>query len=232
MRASRRSRNAHLFARRVDQKTTTISTIPHELRHDIADAVRSFNMVQAGGTCLVRALTGNKLLNELGLAAVLVPGSAMYRAGTDPDADVVSYRGLGNVGYLTEDGMFGHVWNELGGEIIDFSTGDWRREGDLIVELYPDGLPPVRWQIEPPEFLWQPAHGLKSAWRPTGVPALGQFWYGRWASPKLPNYQEMGWAADIAMGAVREEALRLRLVARVAELRLEVSSANNQGTAA
>ena len=207
MRSSKRSRNAR-----------PAPMIPHELKYDIARAVRAFTMTQAGGTCMMRALTGNRLLNELGLPAHLVPGSVIYRAGPDPVADVVSYHGVGNVGYFTEGGLYGHVWNELRGEIVDLSTGDWRREGDLIVELFPDGLPPVQWQVEPPEFLWQPAGPLKSAWQPIGAPTLvGQFWYGPWASPKPPNYQEVSWAVNVAMGAVREEAQRLCLAERVCE---------------
>ena len=217
MRASKRSRNAHLVANRADKPLISVSTIPDDLKTDISSAVRAFTMVQVGGTCITRALVGNSLLRECGLDAQLTSGSLIYRAGPDPVADVVAYCGMGNVGYSIDGGILGHVWNELGGEVIDFSTGDWRSEGDLIFKLYPDGLPPVQWEVEPPEYLWKPAQSLKSAWRPIGSPALGQFWYGRWAPPKRPDYHAMEWAVVIGMGAVREQARRLCLIERVSE---------------
>ena len=217
MRASKRSRNAHLVANRADKPPISVPTIPDDLKTDIASAVQAFTMVQAGGTCMTRALVGNALLRECGLDAQLTPGSMIYRAGPDQVADVVAYCGMGNVGYPIDGGILGHVWSELGGAIIDFSPGDWRCEGDLIVKLYPDGLPPVQWKVEPPQYLWYPAQPLKSAWRPIGSPAFGQFWYGRWASPRPPDYQEMKWAVEVAMGAVREQARRLCLIDRVSE---------------
>ena len=69
MRASKRSRNAHLVANRADKPLILVPTIPDDLKTDISSAVRAFTMVQVGGTCMTRALVGNSLLRECGLDA-------------------------------------------------------------------------------------------------------------------------------------------------------------------
>ena len=131
------------------------------------------------GTCIVRGLVGHKLMREIGLDAKLAYGAMLYRAGYDPMADVVAYCGQYNTGYV-DNFMLGHLWTELGDDLIDFSCGDWQREEEWQVQVAPDGLPPITWQVEPPQYLWQKAAPLKEAWRKIGQPALGEFWYGPW----------------------------------------------------
>ena len=106
--------------------------------------------------------------------AKLAYGAMLYRAGYDPMADVVAYCGLYNIGYV-DNFMLGHLWTELGDDLIDFSCGDWHREAEWQVQVAPDGLPPITWQVEPPQYLWQKAAPLKQAWRKIGQPALGEY---------------------------------------------------------
>jgi len=123
-----------------------------------------------------------------------------------------------NVGRLIDGGLCGHVWNELDGDIIDFSSGDWLGEAALLAEFYPDGLLPLQSTVGPPDYLWQPAGPLKSAWRAMGRPALGQFWYGPWASEELPDTEEISDIVHLAMAAIRDTALRLGLRERINHL--------------
>ena len=131
-------------------------------------------------------------------------------------ADVVAYCGLYNIGYV-DTFMLGHLWTELGDDLIDFSCGDWHREAEWQVQTAPDGLPPITWQVEPPQYLWQKAAPLKKAWRKIGQPALGEDRYGPWQG-MVPDPAEMRWVVNTVMGAVRREAEERRLTERVADL--------------
>ena len=75
------------------------------------------------GTCIVRGLVGHKLMREIGLDPKLAYGAMLYRAGYDPMADVVAYCGQYNTGYV-DNFMLGHLWTELGDDLIDFSCGE------------------------------------------------------------------------------------------------------------
>ena len=117
MRASKRARN---------QRADTVQplpipasiVLPDDLKADIADTVRAFTYMQVmGGTCIVRGLVGHKLLREIGLDAKLTHGAMLFRAGSDPMADVVAYCGLYNIGYV-DTFMLGHLWTELGDDLI------------------------------------------------------------------------------------------------------------------
>ena len=126
MRASKRARNQR--ADTVQPLPIPASIIlPDDLKADIADTVRAFTYMQVmGGTCIVRGLVGHKLLREIGLDAKLAYGAMLYRAGYDPMADVVAYCGQYNTGYV-DNFMLGHLWTELGDDLIDFSCGDSER---------------------------------------------------------------------------------------------------------
>ena len=216
MRASKRARNQR--ADTVQPLPIPASIIlPDDLKADIADTVRAFTYMQVmGGTCIVRGLVGHKLLREIGLEAKLTYGAILYRAGSDPMADVVAYCGQYNTGYV-DNFVLGHLWTELGDDLIDFSCGDWQREEEWQVQVAPDGLPPITWQVEPPQYLWQKAAPLKEAWRKIGQPALGEFWYGPWQG-MVPDTVEIQWVVNTAMGAVRCEAEERRLTEGVADL--------------
>ena len=130
MRASKRSRNyatqspSHLYLR-------------DDVKADIARSVRTFALTQFGGTCMMRAVTGNILLRELGLDAKLAVGAMLYRAGAEPIRDTMAYCHHNNVGRLIDGGLCGHVWNELDGDIIDFSCGEWLGEAALWQNFIP-----------------------------------------------------------------------------------------------
>ena len=214
MRASKRARNQRADTVR---PLPTVTALPDDMKVDIAKAARGFTDTQImGGTCVARALVGHKLLREIGLDAKLTYGAMLYRTGFDPMTDVVAYCGKYNTGYL-DAFMIGHLWNELGDDLIDFSCGDWHRESEWQLQMQPDGLPPISWQVEPPQYMWQKAAPLKKAWRKIGQPALGEFWYGPWTG-KLPDHTEMLWIVDTARGAVMHMAEEMRLRERVSEL--------------
>ena len=217
MRASKRARNQRANIVQSLPTRATITALPDDLKADIADAVRAFTYMQVmDGTCIVRGLVGHKLMREIGLDAKLAYGAMLYRAGYDPMADVVAYCGQYNTGYV-DNFMLGHLWTELGDDLIDFSCGDWQREEEWQVQVAPDGLPPITWQVEPPQYLWQKAAPLKEAWRKIGQPALGEFWYGPWQG-MVPDTVEIQWVVNTAMGAVRCEAEERRLTEGVADL--------------
>src|SRR5262249_44282176 len=77
------------------------------------------------------------------------------------------------------------VWLEDGGDIIDFSCGDWREDMPLIEGFSAEqlererGLRPVSFEVAPPAYVWRPAAELTSPWTATGTPALGDLWYHR-----------------------------------------------------
>ena len=123
MRASKRARNQR--ADTVQPLPIPASIIlPDDLKADIADTVPAFTYMQVmGGTCIVRGLVGHKLLREIGLEAKLTYGAILYRAGSDPMADVVAYCGQYNTGYV-DNFVLGHLWTELGDDLIDFSCGE------------------------------------------------------------------------------------------------------------
>jgi len=50
-----------------------------DVKADIAQSVRTFALTQFGGTCMMRAVTGNTLLRELGLDAKLAAGAMLSR---------------------------------------------------------------------------------------------------------------------------------------------------------
>jgi hypothetical protein len=89
--------------------------------------------------------------------------------------------------------MIGHVWNEIGGEVADFSAGDWPSETDRMhasgTNLDDLRLGPFAWHVSPPEFIWQTTESLKAGWRSSGEPALGQIWYGPWSSHAAPDFR-------------------------------------------
>jgi hypothetical protein len=113
--------------------------------------------------------------------------------------------------------MMGHVWNEVGDDLVDFSCGDWKHEAEMLVTLYPDGLPPVVWHVTPPPYLWQAAAPVKASWRSVGSPALGEFWYGQWASATYPDQGAASFALQVALNQIDYNIERYGLRDRVAQ---------------
>jgi hypothetical protein len=148
--------------------------INHHWRQQVAAAVRSVKVYLPieGGLCVFRTMMGAMALMHFGMPHRVIMGSMVYRVGPDERADVVAYCGRYNSAQLP--GLF-HTWLEADGHIVDFSCGDWR------TEYAPDdgdkGLPPIRWEVDPPEYIWRPAAELTAPWTPTGTPELGVAWY-------------------------------------------------------
>ena len=128
-------RKAAKVERRRDKRPARPIIFPDDLRRDIAHTVRDveFDTHAPGGLCFYRAIIGKELLRLLGITADLCLGGVVYRAGPDPERDVVSFCGPGNVGQMIDGKLLGHYWLEHGRDIIDFSAGNWR--GDMTPEL-------------------------------------------------------------------------------------------------
>lgn len=157
---------------------------PDDLKADIAKMVRLVDLdlydagkrvVVDGGLCTWRAWVGCTALRQLGIATAIVFGGLLYRVGPDDERDIIRFAGPGNVGCATADGLFGHCWLECGDDFIDFAAGDWR----AMTPDDEDVIGPIMWQIDPPQFVWQPQTSLR---REPGqiTPELGQIWYTGW----------------------------------------------------
>jgi hypothetical protein len=180
-------RKAAKVPRRHKQPNARPTIIPDDLRRDIAQTVRDVEFVTdaPGGLCFYRAIIGREFLRSLDIAGDLCLGGMVYRAGPDPERDIVAFCGPGGVGQMIDGNLIGHYWIEYGRDIIDFSAGDWCGDmtPELALDLDPDDLSdlgPIQWDVEPPEYFWLPS---KEA-RPIGgkaKPALGRPYYTGWA---------------------------------------------------
>ena len=171
-----------------------------ERRADIAACVRSVDFVSDGGTCAMRAVTGQKVLAMLGVKSRLVFGAMLYRAGPDELVDTVAFCGPDNRALRLDHKVLGHYWLEAGGDLIDFTVGDWREQdhltgGDPVYDAV-NGvpLPPTRWTTTVPDFWWRPSAELTAPWRENKplaleTPPLGVAWYHAAADgePMLQN---------------------------------------------
>lgn len=157
-------------------------------RADIARCLRSIDFVSDGGTCAMRAITGQKVLAMLGVRSRIVFGAMLYRAGPDPLADVIAFCGPKNRALQLGRTVLGHYWLEAGSDLIDFTVGDWREQAHLTEGATEydtiDGtpLPPTQWTTTVPDFWWRPSVELTAPWRETKTevpetPALGLAWY-------------------------------------------------------
>jgi hypothetical protein len=164
-------------------------TLPDDIKATIGDIVRAFRITGETGTCVYRAVIADGVFKSLGLPARLITGGLMYRAGFHRERDVLRFALPNNRGGYHPDGwLCGHVWHQLDGEIIDFSSGDWVKESyDLALnDLGASDLGFVEWEVEPPEYIWQSARSLTAKWKPHGVPRLGDAWYCGWGSSRSP----------------------------------------------
>lgn len=175
---------------------TISQTVPDDLKRDIAKAIRTVNLTQAGGSCIPYAQLACEVLKSLGFMPRIEVGAALYRAGPDERRDTQAYAGPNNMGCMIDAyGLVGHAWLLLGADLLDFT--DWVRMAEVgytsllamaDVDYDMGGrhdiaqaeltLGPVQFAVTPPDFLWQPAAPLKAAWRPFGSPEIGEFWYG------------------------------------------------------
>jgi hypothetical protein len=139
----------------------------------------------------------------------------LFRAGPHPLRDTLRFALPNNRGGFYQGVVIGHVWNECGHDLIDFSVGDWEAEAALMYATATDptdlALGPLAWQVELPWFIWQAARPLKAAWREQGEPAVGGLWYGGWCGRIEPRYADF----DPIV-----EAAKPHIIAKVAEMRL------------
>jgi hypothetical protein len=188
-----------------------------DIKADIARCVRSFTWDSAGIDCLFRAVQGFYTLRLLGFEPSLEIGSILYRAGHDPARDVVAFHSPdNNSGTLVDGDFYGHFWLELFGEIIDFTSGDWRWCDPE------DDLAEVDWVCSPPEFIW--ANKLLFGWQEDGAPSLGDVWYGPWigewpdVAGRLAPMHEL--IIEQCDGVLRENLARMYLSDRCSALAL------------
>src|SRR5690348_9897888 len=157
-------RKAAKLPRRHKQPDARPIIIPDDLRRDISYTVRDaeLDIDAPGGLCFYRAIIGREFLRLLGIAGDLCLGGMVYRAGPDPERDLVAFCGPGRVGQVIDGKFIGHFWLEHGRDIIDFSAGDWRGDmtPELAIDLDPDDPNdpgPIQWDVEPPEYFWLPS---------------------------------------------------------------------------
>ena len=150
----------------------------------IARIVRSFRFYIAGA-CLARALIGQAVLDRLGIASELVAGSLLYRVGKHRRRDTwrLALPDI-NLGGMFDGYIRGHVWIEVGEDIVDFSSGDWIVDANNMYEADTTGeeqkLGRIDWLVQPPNYIWTSKQKLTSGWKRIGFPKLGEIWYGDW----------------------------------------------------
>jgi hypothetical protein len=214
---------------RVDRQLNAQPPVPHipdQLKIAIARIVRGVSYINPtpGGNCTIRALFGRTVLQACGLRSAVIPGGMLYRCGPDPQRDTIRFcspppdqRG----GYLYGGMMVGHIWNELGDDLIDFSAGDWKAETDIVegsdMDLSDKELGPIQWDIPPPPFIWQGAITLKRPWRSTGEPPIGRAWYAPWASKKHPDCSGYDDVLEMMRPSIIESVRRSGIIERLAD---------------
>jgi hypothetical protein len=144
------------------------------IKTDIAGTVGMFCFPETvGGSCVPRAIITHSVLLACGIPSRLVPGGMLFRAGPHPIRDTLRFSLPNNKGGFYGGVFVGHVWNEYGSDLIDFSVGDWQAEAALIYATSTESadlaLGPIDWQAPVPEFIWQPARPLKAAWCKQGA---------------------------------------------------------------
>jgi len=93
------------------------------------------------------------------------------------------------IGCIGPDGhLWGHVWLELGGDLIDFSTGDWAIRSTMFWQMMGE-IPPL-WEVQPPSYVWRPKATL-ARWKSRGFPHKGDIWYGPWRGPKPDDVESL-----------------------------------------
>ena len=187
-------RKAAKLPRRHKQPDARHIIIPDDLRRDIAYTVRDaeLDIDAPGGMCFYRAIIGREFLRLLGIAGDLCLGGMVYRAGPNPERDLVEFCGPGRVGQVIDGKLIGHYWLEHGRDIIDFSAGDWRGDmtPELAIDLDPDDLSdvePIQWHVEPPEYFWLPSREARPI-RREATPPLGRPYYTGWAGSPPINW--------------------------------------------
>ena len=201
--------------------------IPYELKCDIAGVVRAFEFVNAadgylpGGNCMLRARIGHAVLTECGISSRVVCGALLFRVGKHRIRDMLRYCLPDNTGGYYEGYACGHLWIEVDDDIVDFCSGHWVAEAQMLYETTTDPddgkLGPVEWSVVPPEFIWQSAHSLKVPWRPRGRPTVGHMWYGPWSGCS-PNYGVYDRLMEETAPSNRGFVADARLRQRIAEL--------------
>lgn len=212
---------------------------PFDILMSIASIVQTFNFTgaSAAGRCAVRALLGKAVFDLCHVPARVSGGGMLYRVGKHRRRDTLRFCLPDNSGGFLSGGFYGHVWLEVGDDLVDFASGDWMTDS---TEMYatatdPDEikLGPVEWQIQPPPFICSPRNMI--GWRPKGQPIVGEIWYGPWSNthggPGLTNLLRDDGIdriiEDQAMPAIRQRVDQLRLIERCNEASMIESILSN-----
>jgi hypothetical protein len=217
---------------------TISQAVPCDLTDDIARAIGTVSLTQMGGSCIPYVQIACEVLKRLGFCPRIEIGAALFRCGANERRDTISYCGPNNMGVMVPDyGFVGHAWLRLGADLVDFT--DWARMAEVgyltlgataddpfaapdaraIARAERDLGPPAL-ASPPPAYLWRLSAPLTTAWRPSGSPEIGEFWYGpfdrRNGVPPVDVQQEsVAWMLPATM----ETARKLRLAERLAEWR-------------
>jgi hypothetical protein len=182
--------------RRLAAASRTLHPVPHDIRDDIAKAVRTVDFVSGGGNCAMRMAVGLSVLKSLGFKVHVRVGGLVHRVGPHEEYDVRAMAGPGNFGQMVHGRFNGHMWLESDGDLIDFSAADWLRDhetiGTNLIHAGQGDLPPINWTAPPPpDYVWEPAEPLRARWRFNESPPFGEFWYCPWnkeyGPPQAPD---------------------------------------------
>lgn len=139
---------------------------------------------ERGRDCNHYALYGACLLRRLGVAADLVTGYAAWRVG-DNDGDVIAHH-PSCCAPKANGAQPIHIWIEVAGWIIDFTTHDLVHKGGLV-DAGDGGHTTVNWC---PEFLLAEKHEvLRSLEQVSQVQPAGVFYYERIWSPPIEEWR-------------------------------------------
>lgn len=189
----RAQRKAEAWARKRDaaqqqQGAPDISNMPDDIKRDIVGLATSMHLTVPGGACMFHAFTGKSAFLAAGIDAQRVVGGMIYRAGHDERRDVMAFVGPGNVGCFHEGFFKGHMWLEVGDTWVDFSPASWKSEAIILDHVIDDGLGPIDWVAEPPQYFWGPR---RSFMPPAGI--AGMYW-----TPPLGHVTYTGFSGSAA----------------------------------
>jgi hypothetical protein len=223
MRASSRSRNRRGVGPPLDipLKETAPDSFPvlADLKIDIVHVVRTFRFTGVdAGTCLARAAIGHAVLHACGLPARLIPG----RTG-----DTIRFGSA----CLTIAAAISTRTTMLALSAMSGSKSDLIYEN--TVDPADRALGPIEWWVPPPQFIWQRAASLKTAWRSYGEPMIGQSWYGAWSHCRMPDFasfdQVVGDASPLIARLVGELHLRARIADHLSSAAMAASQILQSG---
>lgn len=164
---ARRKRLQAPDSEKLDRMKGSVARVAGALRR-LATAASA----QLGGDCVMHALIGTQLLADEGINSSVVVGFAAWRVA-DGDGDVVAHVPMPGM-VAQPGGAPYHVWLEIDGLIVDFTTYQLKRKAKQL-DLLDGGHTVVEWC---PEYLLEPKSRVVS-YRDVAQGRRGLFHYSQ-----------------------------------------------------